>query len=80
MPGMDGYEATRHIRQNPRWAHLPVVAITANALPEDLQQCFAAGMEDCLVKPFDLGEIHRVPLRWLPERPGGSAAPGPGSV
>lgn len=57
-----------------------MIAITASALPEDLQLCFAAGMEDCLVKPFDLGEIHRVLLRWLPEGPGGSAAPGPGSV
>jgi signal transduction histidine kinase/CheY-like chemotaxis protein len=68
MPGMDGYEVTRRIREEPRWAQLPVIAITANALPEDLQQCFEAGMGDCLVKPFDLGEIHRVLLKWLPEK------------
>ncbi len=81
MPGMNGYEVTRRIREEPLWAQLPVIAITANALPEDLRQCYAAGMEDCLVKPFDLGEIHRVLLRWLPDGSGaGSATPAPGTA
>ena len=51
MPVMDGYEATRHIRSDPRFADLKVIAMTANAGIEDQARCFAAGMDEFLTKP-----------------------------
>jgi len=66
MPQMDGIEATRHIRALPHRAGLPIVALTANALPRDRDRCRAAGMDDFLGKPLDFEEFTRVLLRWLP--------------
>jgi PAS domain S-box-containing protein len=59
MPMMDGYEATRRIRRlNPSWAaHVPIVAMTANAFAEDIQRCKQAGMDDHLAKPIDLDAL-----------------------
>ena len=53
MPVMDGILATQHIRNNCRWAHLPVVALTANALPEASDSCRAVGMNGFLTKPIN---------------------------
>ena len=53
MPVMDGIIATRHIRSRERWARLPVVALTANALPEASDNCRAAGMNGFLTKPIN---------------------------
>ncbi len=75
MPNLDGYEATRAIRDpatkalNPR---VPVVAVTAGAMPEDRKKCLEAGMNDYLSKPVDAKALSRTIGRWLPkaaERP-----------
>jgi signal transduction histidine kinase/ActR/RegA family two-component response regulator len=52
MPGMDGLEATRRIRQHPPWANLPVIAMTANARIEERERCHLAGVTDFVAKPF----------------------------
>ncbi|MGE5423154.1 MAG: response regulator [Ignavibacteriales bacterium] len=53
MPVMDGYEATQMIRSNPRWADLPVIAMTAHATSEHLEKSFQAGMNDQINKPIN---------------------------
>ncbi len=66
MPIMDGYEATRRIRQSGNWPGLPVVALTANALPDERERCRAAGMDDYLAKPFRREELVALLDNWLP--------------
>ncbi len=66
MPVMDGYEATRRIRQQPRWNDLPIIALTANALPDERERCRAAGMNDYLAKPFRRDELLALLNQWLP--------------
>jgi CheY-like chemotaxis protein len=65
MPVMDGFEATRKIRANPRLAGLPVVAMTANALPEDRERCLAAGMNDHIAKPIRPEAFFATVHHWL---------------
>ncbi|SNS99654.1 hybrid sensor histidine kinase/response regulator [Pseudomonas segetis] len=57
MPIMDGYEASRRIRQSGQYAGLPIIALTANALSDERQRCTAAGMSDYLAKPFTREEL-----------------------
>ncbi|MFT0521083.1 response regulator [Pseudomonas faucium] len=66
MPVMDGYEASRRIRQSGRWPDLPIVALTANAMPEERERCRAAGMNDYLAKPFRREELLALIEHWVP--------------
>ncbi|MBI5278506.1 MAG: response regulator [Burkholderiales bacterium] len=70
MPVMDGVTATRVLRDMPKLRHLPVIAMTANAMEADRQKCIAAGMNDYLVKPIDPKELDAMLLRWI--RPAGA--------
>ncbi|WP_414602896.1 ATP-binding protein [Pseudomonas nitroreducens] len=68
MPVMDGYQATREIRESGRWPSLPVIALTANALPDERERCRAAGMDDYLAKPFHRDELAAILERWAGPR------------
>lgn len=69
LPLMDGYEATRRIRQLPQGTQLPIIALTANALQGDRESCLEAGMNDYLAKPFKRADLQRLLQRWLAPRP-----------
>lgn len=70
MPVMDGYQATREIRNNPNWANLPVIAMTANAMVGDKEKCLAAGMNDFVAKPLDIDQLFMTLAQWIkPARP-----------
>ncbi|MGB4073884.1 response regulator [Pseudomonas sp.] len=66
MPVLDGIATTEAIRREPRFAELPIVAMTANAMPIDRERCLAAGMNDHLGKPIDPNQLWRTLERWLP--------------
>lgn len=66
MPVMDGLEATSRIRgMGYTFSDLPIVAMTAQGQEEDKRQCFAAGMNDHMIKPLDPERLNAVLLRWL---------------
>ena len=65
MPVLDGYETSRRMRADPRWQHLPIIALTANARHEDRQRCQDAGMSDYLAKPFKREDLQAMLQRWL---------------
>jgi two-component system, sensor histidine kinase and response regulator len=65
MPVMDGVTATREIRKLVQLAGLPIVAMTANAMAQDLRRCIDAGMNDYVVKPIDPDQMWAVLLRWV---------------
>lgn len=67
MPEMDGFEATRLIRQQPRWRKLPIIAVTAKAMKDDQQRCLQAGANDYLAKPIDLDRLFSLIRVWLPQ-------------
>ncbi|WP_207886440.1 ATP-binding protein [Pseudomonas sp. 30_B] len=71
MPVMDGYQATQAIRESGRWPGLPVIALTANVLPDERERCRSAGMDDYLAKPFHRDELAAILERWVDHRPRG---------
>jgi len=74
MPVMDGYEASRRIRETdgPN-ASIPIIALTAHAGPEDRQKCLDAGMDVHMTKPFTTQELMLILNAWLGPMPLGSA-------
>jgi CheY-like chemotaxis protein len=66
MPEMDGYEATRVMRREESDRHTPVIALTANSMPGDREECLRAGMDAHLSKPIRPEELAAALARWLP--------------
>jgi CheY-like chemotaxis protein len=67
MPEMDGFEAMQHIRQNPELRDLPIIALTAKAMPDDQQRCLAAGANDYITKPIDVDKLVSLIRIWMPK-------------
>jgi signal transduction histidine kinase/DNA-binding response OmpR family regulator/HPt (histidine-containing phosphotransfer) domain-containing protein len=68
MPVMDGHEATREIRSDPRYETLPIIAMTAQAMTEERDQCLAEGMNDHITKPIDRDLLYRTVLAFAGQR------------
>ncbi len=64
MPEMDGFEATARIRAKNHQAHIPIIAMTANALTGDHEKCLAVGMDDYISKPLKAHELQTTVTRW----------------
>jgi len=65
MPDMDGYEATRQIRKNPRYHDIPIIAVTAKAMTGDKEKCLEAGASDYLSKPLEVEKLFSLFRIWL---------------
>ena len=63
MPGIDGYEATQKIRQ--AGSEIPIIALTANAMPGDKEKCIESGMNDYLPKPLHVNEIEAMLKKYI---------------
>ncbi len=77
MPEMDGYEATRLIREQERRLDLPIIAMTADAMPADRLKCHAVGMNDYLPKPIEPSKLFSTLAQWIRPRKPPAAAPPP---
>jgi CheY-like chemotaxis protein len=66
MPVMDGLTAAREIRNDPRWAKLPILMLTAKAMPDDQERCIAAGANDYMAKPIDVDKLLSLVRVWMP--------------
>jgi CheY-like chemotaxis protein len=69
MPVMDGYEATRAIREKKKFKTIPIIAMTANNTQSDKEQCFNAGMSDFVAKPIDVKIFYDVLMKWIKPKP-----------
>ncbi len=67
MPEMDGYEATRRIRKQKRFASLPIIAVTAKAMKDDHKKCLEAGTNDYVSKPVDIEKLLSLVRVWAPQ-------------
>jgi CheY-like chemotaxis protein len=67
MPVMDGLAATREIRKRPEWKNLPIIALTAKAMPDDRSRCLEAGSNDYIAKPLDVDKLVSLVKVWLPK-------------
>jgi CheY-like chemotaxis protein/HPt (histidine-containing phosphotransfer) domain-containing protein len=65
MPVMDGYEATRQLRQDPELAALPILAMTAHAMQQERERCQSLGMNDYITKPIDPAVLAATLARWV---------------
>ncbi len=65
MPFLDGFQVTEHIRNDLRFSRIPIIALTAYALPEDVEKCLAVGMNDHCAKPFSPATLLQVLVAWL---------------
>ena len=74
MPVMDGYEASRLIRSSSH-RDIPIVALTASAMPADRDRCIASGMSAYLAKPVELGGLSEMLAKWLPRSGGATPQP-----
>jgi CheY-like chemotaxis protein len=70
MPEVDGHETTRIIRRNERFAQIPIIFLTAKAMPEDRAAALASGGSDYITKPVDLDELLELMARWVAKRTG----------
>lgn len=67
MPVLDGLMATREIRRRVEWKNLPIIALTAKAMPDDRQKCIEAGANDYIAKPLDIERLVSLVKVWLPK-------------
>ena len=78
MPEMDGFEATRAIRAKPEYQSLPIIAMTANAMAKDKEDCLNAGMNDHIAKPFKVNSLFSTMAKWIkPAHPPTDSTPDP---
>lgn len=72
MPNMNGYEALKHLRANPRYDAVPIVAVTAHAMPYDRDRALAAGFDGYLSKPYDVTGLVRYLVEIVSDKRGSS--------
>jgi CheY-like chemotaxis protein len=77
MPTMDGIEAAKSIRREALLKDVPIIAITALAMPGDREKCLQAGMNDYLSKPIQLKELHKLLNAYIEQKGAGIEKQGP---
>jgi CheY-like chemotaxis protein len=70
MPEMNGFDAMRAIRTQRQWTNLPIIALTAKAMPDDRLKCLQAGANDYITKPIDVEKLLSLLRIWMPQRRG----------
>ena len=65
MPVLDGYQATQQIRQNKKFQSLPIIAMTANAMKQDIVKAINSGMNDHIAKPLNPDIMFQTMAKWI---------------